>query len=83
MEGTSQGSKRLLAKELASLGIETRPVFYPLPLMPAFKSYRSIGIDKSVTISDESISLPTGKHVPAHIYEMVSKVVGKYAIGDL
>jgi perosamine synthetase len=82
MEGISQGSKRLLAKELASLGIETRPVFYPLPMMPAFKGYRSIGIDESVKISDESISLPTGKHVTAEVYEIVSKVVEKYAIGD-
>lgn len=83
MEGISQGSKRLLAKELASLGIETRPVFYPLPLMPAFNSFRSTGIDVSVTISDESISLPTGKHVPAQVYEIVSKIVGKYAIGEV
>jgi perosamine synthetase len=83
IKGISQSSKRLLAKELAALGIETRPVFYPLPMMPAFNRFRTTGIEQSVTISDESISLPTGKHVPAQIYETVSKVVGKYAIGDV
>lgn len=83
IERISQGSKRLLAKELAALGIETRPVFYPLPLMPAFNRFRSTSIDKSVIISDESISLPTGKHVPAQIYELVSKVIGKYEFGGL
>jgi perosamine synthetase len=83
IKGISQSSKRLIAKELAALGIETRPVFYPLPMMPAFNRFRTTGIGQSVTISDESISLPTGKHVPAQIYETVSKVVGKYAIGDV
>ena len=81
IEGINPISKRLLAKELAGLGIETRPVFYPLPLMPAFSRFRSTDFDNSVTISDESLSLPTGKHVPAHVYEVASKIVEKYANG--
>ena len=81
IEGINPNSKRLLAKELAALGIETRPVFYPLPLMPAFGRFRSKDFNNAETISDGSISLPTGKHVPAELYDVVSKIVAKYSTG--
>jgi perosamine synthetase len=81
LEGSNQGSKRLLAGELADLGVETRPVFYPLPLMPAFNRFRCVSKENSQVISDQSISLPTGQHVPAQTYGLVSQIISKYSIG--
>jgi perosamine synthetase len=48
-----------VALALANTGIETRPVFYPLPEMPAFRNYRSTSFDNSKLISESGISLPT------------------------
>jgi dTDP-4-amino-4,6-dideoxygalactose transaminase len=49
-----------LARSLAKLGIETRPVFYPLTSMPAFSSYHAEGNDRVATkLSKVGISLPT------------------------
>ena len=82
IEGISPREKRSIAEDLAGLGIETRPVFYPLPLMPAFNRFRSHGESKSTIISNESISVPTGSHVPKETYALVSAIVSKYEIGE-
>ena len=81
LEGSNQASKRLLARELADLGVETRPVFYPLPLMPGFNRFRCVSKENSQLISDQSISLPTGQHVPAQTYGLVSQIVSKHSNG--
>lgn len=78
MVGTTLESKRLFAEKLASQGIETRPVFYPLPLLPGFSKFRSLGADNASSISDESISIPTGKHVPVEVYDLVSDILSKH-----
>jgi perosamine synthetase len=49
-----------LMKRLALLGIETRPLFYPMNLMPAFKNVvKSLSLDNSELISSQGLSLPT------------------------
>jgi perosamine synthetase len=80
--GISHRTKRLITEELASRGIETRPVFYPLPLMPGFSRFRSHGETRAAIISDESLSLPTGKHVPEATYEIVASVIDNHSMGD-
>ena len=49
-----------LARSLAKLGVETRPVFYPLTSMPAFSSYHVEGNDRvAAKLNKVGISLPT------------------------
>ena len=51
---------RDLAARLAELGVETRPVFYPLTTMPAFSTYDSgREFSSAVRIHEKGISLPT------------------------
>jgi perosamine synthetase len=48
-----------LAQLLADKGIETRPIFYPLNIMPAFQEYRSDNCEISQRLAENSISIPT------------------------
>lgn len=48
-----------VAQHLASRGVETRPVFYPLPDMPAFRQFKSYGVVAASQIASSSLSLPT------------------------
>jgi perosamine synthetase len=59
----SKASPVEIASKLSLFGIETRPVFYPLPDMPAFQKYPSDSLSNSRDISFNSISLPTGMHI--------------------
>lgn len=52
-----------IANVLASAGVETRPVFYPLPTMPAFHSYASTPTPVSTELALRGLSLPTGAHI--------------------
>ena len=49
----------LLIKRLAKLGIETRPGFYPLNTMDAYKKFGKGKYQNSEKISYTSISLPS------------------------
>jgi perosamine synthetase len=54
--------KKRLADTLAQQGIQTRPIFYPLPSMPAFKAWANIepmNITNAEVISNQGFSLPT------------------------
>jgi perosamine synthetase len=54
------GPKRdLIAKKLADNGIETRPTFYPITDLPAFKSYKSRANPNTSLIAEYGLSLPT------------------------
>ena len=64
-----------LALKLAKLGIETRPVFYPLSSMPAFKSLYGSRNPNADLISKEGISLPTGHHVKKKVYAHIIKII--------
>ena len=67
--------KKLLAEKLADLGVETRPVFYPLPTMPAFSDYKSDDYENADRISNHGISFPTGLHVQPSTYETILREV--------
>ena len=64
-----------IAVALANEGIETRPVFYPLPEMPAFKKYRSTSFDNSKLISESGISLPTYEDLPENELNEICKII--------
>lgn len=50
----------LIIKELLKLGIDCRPMFYPIHLMPPYKKYsRSKNLKNSISISLSGLSLPT------------------------
>ena len=65
----------LLIKKLAKLGIETRPGFYPLNTMDAYKKFGKGSYPNTEKISFISISLPSSaslmKHDISYIYETV------------
>ena len=52
-------SRDVLIKKLLDIGIETRPGFYPLSIMPPFKKYSKRKLINSHNIGFNSISLPT------------------------
>jgi perosamine synthetase len=72
-------SKLKMAHSLASEGIETRPVFYPLSQMPAFSQYANDDYPNSSKIALEGISLPTGLHVQPQIQKRIIDVIKEYA----
>lgn len=76
--GISFQQKVSICQTLADEGIETRPVFFPLPQMPAFKAFRSGPFWNSEKISVEGLSIPTGKHVPADVYSRIAALVSGY-----
>ncbi len=48
-----------VARHLAGAGIETRPIFYPLNSMPAFRSCRADDVSAAADISARGLSFPT------------------------
>ena len=78
--GILPDDKIALAKKLAQLGIETRPVFYPLSTMPAFSKYRSSSNPNAELISREGISLPTGSHVSSSATAEIIDTVKEFSI---
>ena len=60
IKGISLQEKIRVAEIMSESGIETRPVFYPLPQMNAFASYERDYLPNSELISREGISLPSG-----------------------
>jgi perosamine synthetase len=71
----SQTAKIKLSSKLAKIGIETRPVFYPLSTMPAFSKYAKTDTPNASTISREGLSFPTGSHVSDHAKEAIINLV--------
>lgn len=57
------GRTRRVAAALAAEGIETRPVFPPLPALPAFAGHPVAGTDVALSIAATGISLPTSATV--------------------
>ena len=64
-----------MAQLLANAGYETRPVFYPLSQMPAFRKFRNGLCANSDRISREGISLPTGSHLAEADYSKISEII--------
>jgi perosamine synthetase len=59
LPGIEVKSRLRLAQYLASKGIETRPIFYPLNIMPAFQEFPSDNTEISSNLAKNSMSLPT------------------------
>lgn len=77
---SGSGSEKVkIIEALARKGIETRPIFYPLPDMPAFKLFASDSYPNSCSISAAGFSLPTGYHLNQETYDSISVEVHKYA----
>lgn len=74
VDGLAPDVKESIALELAAKGIETRPVFFPLPEMPAFSAFRTLPYPNATKISTEGISLPTGVHVKENVYQTINEV---------
>lgn len=64
-----------VARELADLGVETRPVFYPLDSMPAFERYRRTSNPNSYELASKGMSLPTHGNVPGDLYDTVANII--------
>lgn len=78
----SIAQKRKVAETLAQLGIQTRPLFYPLPSMPAFDTWTDGGEDNiknAKLISDQGISLPTFPNLSSKQILEICKVVNSAA----
>ena len=58
----SRSKRDRLLEELSMHGIESRPVFYPVDMMPIYKKYanQNLGYLNSRKISEQGLSLPTG-----------------------
>ena len=64
-----------LIRKLAKLGIETRPMFYPMSVMPAFDTYPTNLIGNSVDIAARGISLPTSVYLSKEEVRYISEKV--------
>tara|TARA_Y100001970_G_scaffold284775_1_gene402863 strand:- start:715 stop:2148 length:1434 start_codon:yes stop_codon:yes gene_type:complete len=66
-------------KKMLELGIDTRPVFYPLNLMPPYKKYSNKNLKNSELISKYGISLPSSLNLDIkdiiHITKTFEKVI--------
>lgn len=57
-------NREKVMRELLELGIETRPVFYPLHIMPPYKNFkRSSSLENSINISKQGLSLPSSPSI--------------------
>ena len=74
IKGISLQKKIQVAQLMSKSGIETRPVFYPLPQMNAFTSYKHGHIPNSELISREGISLPSGSDLTSTEIEYICEV---------
>lgn len=74
---TSNKVLHALAQKLADIGVETRPVFYPLSTMPAFGAWQS-HTPTANRISESGISLPTHSGVTEQWIDVISKVIEEH-----
>ena len=68
-------TKLKIADNLARIGVETRPVFYPLTEMPAFANYRYQNKENAHAISINGLSFPTGHHVSENDITMIAQEI--------
>ncbi|MCG9597817.1 aminotransferase class I/II-fold pyridoxal phosphate-dependent enzyme [Vibrio sp. Isolate25] len=66
-----------LVEKLAKVGVDTRPVFYPMSEMPAFRDCKTALNGTSKEISLNSISLPTSVHLIEKDIETISAALIK------
>ena len=73
------GKRDRVIEKLAALGIQSRPMFYPLHQMPPYQRYgKSSGFSVSERISRQGISLPSSAELTEdqiiHIAESLRKI---------
>ncbi|GAD02759.1 aminotransferase class I/II-fold pyridoxal phosphate-dependent enzyme [Agarivorans albus] len=64
-----------LISKLAKLGIDSRPIFYPMSDMPPFKDYQSLLVGNAKAISKRGISLPTSVYLSEKEVKLISEEV--------
>lgn len=64
-----------LIDKLAKVGIDTRPVFYPMSDMPAFTSYQAYLDGTCAALSKQGISLPTSVYLRESEVKEISKII--------
>lgn len=70
-----------VANALCHSGIETRPVFYPLDEMPAFREFKRQHNIEANTIAMQGISLPTGRHISVESQNEICNIILE-SLGD-
>ena len=67
-----------LMRKLLLNGIDSRPVFYPLHLMPPYKNYRrSISLSVTENISQHGISLPSSTQLNEDEIKYICEIIKK------
>ena len=66
-------SRDELMQELKENGVETRPFFYPIHLMPPYKNKENFVVAEK--ISRKGINLPSGVKLPDNDIELISKFI--------
>ncbi|MGR5431129.1 aminotransferase class I/II-fold pyridoxal phosphate-dependent enzyme [Vibrio astriarenae] len=72
-----------LIEKLSQLGIDTRPIFYPMSVMPPFSNFKKDLNGNSEEISNSGISLPTSvyltevdiKHISNEILNIIENAI--------
>jgi perosamine synthetase len=77
---SDQYSIENLIEKLLLNGIESRPIFYPLHLMPPYIKYRRGDIKNSIKISSTGISLPSSVNITKGEIKQVCNVLRQIAM---
>jgi perosamine synthetase len=72
-------SRDELMRKLAEKGIETRPVFYPMHIMPPYKHEGNYPVTED--ISSRSLNIPTHAHLTEVDIINICKLIMNYSIG--
>jgi perosamine synthetase len=79
LRNISESMRYEIAQQLALKGIETRPIFWPLSLMPAFRQFKQPDENTAaLSISQSGITLPTGVQVDDEDIRLISRTINDY-----
>jgi perosamine synthetase len=79
LRNVTESMRYEIAQQLALKGVETRPIFWPLSLMPAFRQFRQpTGKNAAQSISQSGITLPTGNHVGDEDIRLITQTINDY-----
>jgi perosamine synthetase len=57
--GTSLDSRRAVIRALHAQGIEARPLWYPVPLLPPYRNAESFEVEHAIDLHARAVSLPS------------------------
>jgi perosamine synthetase len=77
LHGQYRGLRNLIIEKLALRGVEARPVFYPLHLMPPYKKFanKELSYQVSIELSECGISLPSASTLSDEDIELVCRAL--------